>query len=414
MIRSSLTKTSTKSTDCSSEDMVKAINFCRNEYGMVLITGLAFMAILGIMGATAMSITSTEVRISHNYKTSKQALYIAEAGVERAIKDLEANAAAFDDILLGVDGIEDSSDSSDDGILVAIGSSVPLGDGTYDVRVRDNKDGDGDFFTDSDNKVVIASTGTIHGAVKKVEVVFSKTSVPVDVDGALSIYGNSPEAEFNGNPTVDGKDYDVPEDFNCTGSGCDGSVSVGEATAGIYSTDLLSLVATGSPTVEGNPAQLVEGEEEGEGHYSSLYWQNMATGLIPTAGLTLGGEDITNDQTLGTRDNPQITHINGDMRFTGSVDGAGILIVTAKVGFAGSFHYEGLVIILNNHGDDAEVEFDLGGTGTTRVFGAVVAAGPDESEVEMGGNARILYSSQALANVQDSFNSAKAISWRLR
>lgn len=391
---------------------MKLLNPCKNEYGMVLVTGLAFMAILGIMGATAMMITSTEIRISHNYKTGKQALYIAEAGIERAIKDLEASTDGFDDVLVGADG---EADSPDDGVLVSIGSPpVPFGEGDYKVWVTDNDDGDDDWFTDLDDKVFITSTGSIHGAVRTVEVVFSKTSVPIDVDGALAIYGNTPEAEFNGNPTVDGNDYNVPADFNCHGAGCNGTLTGGDATAGIYTTDPLDLQETGNPTVDGNPTQLAEGEEEGEGHYSASYWQDFATALIPMVGLTLSGGNISADQSLGTRDDPQITVISGDVHFTGTVDGAGILIVKAKAAFAGNFHYEGLVIVLNNQGDDAEVELELGGQGTLRLFGAVVVAGPEESEVEMGGNAGILYSSEALANIQNSFNTSKVLSWRLR
>jgi hypothetical protein len=389
---------------------MKVLSFCRNEHGMVLVTGLAFMAILGIMGATAMMITSTEIRISHNYKPGKQALYIAEAGVQRAIKDLEASSSSFDDVLLGADG---AADSPDDGVLVSIGSSVALGKGAYAVQILDNDDGDDDWFTDLDDKVIIASTGSIHGAVRTVEVIFSKTSVPIDVDGALSIYGDTPKAYFNGNPTVNGNDHRIPEDFNCEGVGCEERDSEGgDATAGIYTTGELTRVQSGnSTTVAGNPDQL-QGSEEDENHYSASYWQDFATALIPMAGVTLAGGNISDD--LGTRDDPQITVISGDVHFTGTVDGAGILIVTENAAFAGNFHYEGLVIVLNNQGDEEQVEFELAAQGTARFFGAVVVAGPEPSEVKIGGTSGIFYSSEALANIQNSFNTAKVLSWRLR
>ena len=56
-----------------------------NEKGMVLPLGLMFLAIIAILGTTAVIITTTDLKIGTNYKLSEQAFYTAEAGVQEAI-----------------------------------------------------------------------------------------------------------------------------------------------------------------------------------------------------------------------------------------------------------------------------------------------------------------------------------------
>ncbi|MDL1980585.1 MAG: pilus assembly PilX N-terminal domain-containing protein [Deltaproteobacteria bacterium] len=55
-----------------------------NEKGMVLPVGLMFLAIIAILGTTAVIITTTDLKIGTNYKLSEQAFYAAEAGIEEA------------------------------------------------------------------------------------------------------------------------------------------------------------------------------------------------------------------------------------------------------------------------------------------------------------------------------------------
>ena len=101
--------------------------------------------------------------------------------------------------------------------------------------------------------------------------------------------------------------------------------------------------------------------------------------------------------------------VTGEVDFEGTVDGAGILILKDEVEFEGSFHFEGLIIVLNSEGEDSE--FDIGDGGTSRLFGSVVVVG-DESEVELEGNARILYSSAALSNANNISSLTRLVAWR--
>ncbi|GAI93405.1 unnamed protein product, partial [marine sediment metagenome] len=61
-----------------------------NERGMVLVVSVLMLAVLAALGTTAVMQTSTDLKISSNYKTGVQAFYDADAGVQYAIAKIEA------------------------------------------------------------------------------------------------------------------------------------------------------------------------------------------------------------------------------------------------------------------------------------------------------------------------------------
>ena len=64
-----------------------------NEKGFVLPVGLMFLAIISILGTTAVVVTTTDIKIGSNYRSSVQAFYNAEAGVQYAIAKMEDGLA---------------------------------------------------------------------------------------------------------------------------------------------------------------------------------------------------------------------------------------------------------------------------------------------------------------------------------
>ncbi|MDO8723937.1 MAG: pilus assembly PilX N-terminal domain-containing protein, partial [Syntrophales bacterium] len=56
-----------------------------DEKGMVLVVGLLLIVVLMLLGTTAVMTSTTDMKISANYKTSNQAFYIAEAGIQEAL-----------------------------------------------------------------------------------------------------------------------------------------------------------------------------------------------------------------------------------------------------------------------------------------------------------------------------------------
>lgn len=65
----------------------------RNEKGMVLVVALLLIALLVLLGTTAVMTSTTDMKISSNYKASNQVFYIAEAGTEAARETLRQAVA---------------------------------------------------------------------------------------------------------------------------------------------------------------------------------------------------------------------------------------------------------------------------------------------------------------------------------
>lgn len=84
----------------------------KNEKGAVLPIGLMFLAIISIIGTTAVIITTTDLKIGTNYKLSLQAFYAAEAGINRAMSKIEdfifGDTGALSDKDVKVDSISSS------------------------------------------------------------------------------------------------------------------------------------------------------------------------------------------------------------------------------------------------------------------------------------------------------------------
>jgi hypothetical protein len=60
----------------------------REERGAALITALLATMLLTALGMAVVLVSNTETMITHNYRRSSEALYAADAAVERAIQDL--------------------------------------------------------------------------------------------------------------------------------------------------------------------------------------------------------------------------------------------------------------------------------------------------------------------------------------
>ncbi len=64
-----------------------------NNRGVALVVALLLLAALALLGTTAFLFSTTETKIGNNYRSSEQALYVAEAGIQEALYRLRL----FDD-----------------------------------------------------------------------------------------------------------------------------------------------------------------------------------------------------------------------------------------------------------------------------------------------------------------------------
>jgi type IV pilus assembly PilX-like protein len=65
---------------------------CKNQNGMILILSLVFLGILALLGTTAVMLTTTDMKIGDNYKSSTQAFSAAQAGIAEARLRLNGSA----------------------------------------------------------------------------------------------------------------------------------------------------------------------------------------------------------------------------------------------------------------------------------------------------------------------------------
>ncbi|MBI2440614.1 MAG: hypothetical protein HYV35_04500 [Lentisphaerae bacterium] len=348
---------------------------------VVIFGGLACILAAGIYVAGSSTVVSSARTIRF-----EKAFLIAEAGAERAKADLSTNADNINTILTGADGL---TNTSDDGIL-SFGAAVPFGGGAFSTRVWDNNDSDPSLFVDTDWTVIIRSTGACENVQRVLELavtVSNPPAPPADSDGALAIYGSNTTVDVGGNSSINGNDWGVPDDFDCTGAACDGTLTTNPAGPGVFSSTNTTPTIGGSAVVVGDPPVT----NNATGDYDAQYWQAQVDYWTPLASLSISGS-VPNDAYLGTRDNPQVTLATGDVNIDGNVSGAGVLIVQPGVDItiAGTFHYEGLVILLGNVTCTA--------LGTADIFGAVTVVGGDNS-VSLNGFPSIKYSTEALANL---------------
>ena len=115
-----------------------------NQKGIALIAGLVFLTILSLLIIAAIRWASDDITRTKNYVETRQATYIAEAGIQKALNyfnyDSSGNSPGevsngFDDELVGGSDWPTATFSN-----IALGSDG----GTYTVTIDDNAEGDGD------------------------------------------------------------------------------------------------------------------------------------------------------------------------------------------------------------------------------------------------------------------------------
>ncbi|MHB1398666.1 MAG: pilus assembly PilX family protein [Trichloromonadaceae bacterium] len=332
-----------------------------NERGVVLVTALMVMALLTVIGISALNSSDTELKITGNQRVATQAFYLAEAGIQHAVGVFRTNDVAT---LESMESTELTKQA--------------LGGGSYSVDV--------DNLTDtSRERVELRSTGKLGTTTRTIEAIFERPRHSFTPDGAFGVYGDKPNLTLpNNKQPIDGRDWDIPTNFNCSGAGCAGTVTGGTQMPGLYVSDT-TFTAPNQGIVGSPPVRIGDGAQTAED------WKSMAAQLIPLANKNPQAGN------LGTRANPTISYFDKGMTFTGNGDGAGILIVEKEgnLNFKGTFHYEGIIIVLNNGGIDS-----FGST--SDLFGAVIMVG-DNMNAAFGGNGMVKYSSKAIENVRKRF-----------
>jgi hypothetical protein len=130
----------------------------------VLITALLVLVLLTIIGIAATTTSRTDLQIAGNQKIHSMVFYAAEAGVQvgRALlNDLKTiDSGNWDNLLAEQQlvGHPVGTKTLDD--IIGAGDIVGPDTFSFDLEIRDNDDLDGNDEVDTDDVIVLVSTGT--------------------------------------------------------------------------------------------------------------------------------------------------------------------------------------------------------------------------------------------------------------
>ena len=264
--------------------------------------------------------------------------------------------------------------------LETIPTSGSFDGGSYSLNLR--------ISTDT---LWITSVGTYAESSYTMKVKLLRTTKPFPTsNSAIGIRATPINFSISGGAQVDGRNYDS------TGTNLFGSGDLPGVTT-MDPTDSASVANAGGSNILGNPSVKVDSSTMDPLPFINEY-KSTADYYYNTSGTYSGA-------TWGSASNPVVVYCNaGDdtsfsIKFTGGVVGYGILVVRGNVQFNGNFSFYGLVVV---DGFNTQVKF--GASGTPQVVGGLVVAGNAGASVTLkgsGANAKIKYSSQALAKARN-------------
>jgi Tfp pilus assembly protein PilX len=423
-----------------------------NERGVALMLALVTLLALTGLVLAFLSVSAFEPQISKNHSDTTRARFVADAGIEYAYDTLASNILNWNNYLVGATCTTGT-------VLGAANTTLPglsAAHGTFTVRVRndcnagDNKftgvvvEAGGNATNDTNNKLVVTSTGTFNGTTKTITAVISKTMVPT-INAALAFPGIQADVNFNGSSfVIDGRDTRMADTAgHPTGTN--------NAVYGITTNPALPLLETQvenalnnnqnndvrgrDETSSSNPPATTQGSNtiQGDNTLTSQMVTDFAAVLKKHAdimintsnGNTYSMRDIgggtgtpacssnwSGSQCWGSTTKPKIVYINGTLdnintQYTsldvaGNSEGTGILIIeNGNTDINGNFRWNGPVITTGRN-----VGIRYRGGGYQSVYGATVVNelhndGQANLEGDIRGNANLLYSKEALDLVQN-------------
>jgi hypothetical protein len=243
------------------------------------------------------------------------------------------------------------------------------------------------------DSVRITSTGLLNKASHTSIVDVQLASAVPMAESALAIYGD--EVKFlNSGKTfgIDGNDHD--ENGNrVVGSPVMGmAVPSAEIEKDIESQLVAGKVAKNVTGTGSNPSVGIATITNEQVVKMRDFFRSNATKTLPAG-------KYASNTVYGSLAKPEILYLDGDVEWTGTVEGTGILIVDGPLKIGGNFNWVGLIITV---AQDSELEF--GDHGNPEINGAVMIGteAPYDykvTNVKINGNPQINYSNSALTKV---------------
>ncbi len=407
------------------------------ESGNILVVTLLVLFAISVIGATLAMVSSMDLKISGNQRTTTQSLFIAEAGLNEAIHRTSlpnpTNVAVAG--WTGNVAISDSEPYDPDwktyiylttpGSAPAVGgSAVSTGTlqdpnngylsysrttGTDDVLTIEHKwvDRDGDGARDVNEVVlydplkippenfasgfpveIITVAGHSANGERVIQAEVTKRMMIARTLGALYV---DKAVKLTGNCAFCGHNHDLNTPVGTKPNGCVAFHLPSGNLPGVTSTG--DLVKTkGSADVIGDPQPI--DDDAGNPFYTLAEVLGLSSAEVASI---LARAD--NTSIVAPLDG--ITYIQGDATITSNLVGEGLLYVTGDLQASGSFIFTGLIY----------VEGDVHFTGTPWILGSMIVRGTSDFNFSAG-NTAVLYSKDAITNVLSGIMPCIVLSWR--
>jgi hypothetical protein len=408
-----------------------------DERGNILVVTLLVLFAISVIGFTMAMVSSMDLKISGNQRTTTQSLFVAEAGLNEAIHRLSlpnpTNVAVAG--WTGNAAIGDSPPYNPNWqarIYLTAPGSAPAGNadlyttGTIQdpnrpyleysdpsdvdrVLTIEHKwrDLDGDGSRDANEIVrwdpmqippenmasgfpieVVTVTGRTADGARVIQAEVTKRTMIARTLGALYC---DKAIRLTGNCDFCGYNHDINTPPGTVPNACSAfHLPTGNLPGVVTTGDMVK--TQGSANVAGSPQPI----------------DMSPTNPFYTLAEVLGLSDAETADLIGSPDNTSITNplngitvIHGDAKVTSNFTGEGLLYVTGDLQGAGSFTFKGLIY----------VEGDLKYTGTPWILGSVVVRGTSDWNFSAG-NAAVLYSSEAISQALSGALPCIVLSWR--
>jgi Tfp pilus assembly protein PilX len=317
----------------------------RSERGMVLMSALAILLGLLLVGLGAGTMLQNDLRISGHLRASAEAFYHASAGLEWGKREI-ARAENFPPIL------SDRETAFSSGAF-AVSFQSPTLVGPLGAQV------------------VVRSVGTSATAKHLIQAQITKS---YDLaDAALVLRGNATRIGVNSSDfVISGANHDESGNL-VTNTLARSAVSVGDASLrGLVS----QAVALRPAMLDQNSGTEVVSQSD---YLPEEFIGQFATDLCAspsalTQSIPAGDSLVVENQVWGTQSAPQLHCIEGGavpgdaVTLAGTVSGAGILVVrNSDLILSEAFRWEGLIIVTG-----ADISFKSVGTSPQQILGAVL------------------------------------------
>ena len=328
------------------------------------------ITVLGVSVITAFLILKLNANSKQGLKTTvdyyelTQTRLIANSGVEIYLEKLRRNKT-----------------------LTGTFTDIYLMDGKYDLSI-----------TGPDSQMTITSTSHFGNTNHQVIVTAKREpAIMPPVNGSLYISADTLAVKLQGNLDIDGNDRNIDDS--------PGSEPPKPGIAVDDPGDSAYVVNELKPKIA-NDIEGLGGSPSVHAVNDSTNWQEVAENLIFAADYTVPSGTYASGTVLGTFAEPKITYVTGDVHFSGTATGSGIMIINGNVTMSGQFTYYGMLIVYGQ----SSIETDIVGNGG--IYGSTALVG-DNVDIKATGNASFFYSSQAISNAQVNLKSSRfeILSW---